>query len=370
MNSPTKTQTSNKSKLRYPAILAAVAIVTVVTIWTIFKTAPVPDRRPARVVKVLALLPLTGPGAEIGEYVKKGFDSYFAEKTNSVIRLIVEDSKTNPKEALSILQQACLTSKPDLLIAALSGPALAVLPKAGDENLFVLVTSSTSDKVTAGATNVQRIYPNAEDWTGAIADFAHTNYSTVVLIHSADELGLSAAKVFRTRFESPTNQVIFSDSYPLSATDTRPLAAKAASFRSQAIYVAGLGPAYINMFKSLKESGYQGQLIADMSFSFPPYLKALGVITNEVIFMGTKALLLTYEGRKSDQSGIFPLLHVAECAAYDTLAVAENLATRNEPFTQAAFGKMKSWQGVAGTYSFLTNGQCELPMFLIKPKSR
>jgi len=67
-------------------------------------------------------LPLTGNGSYFGEELKKGLDlsfDHFNERTEKMhLRLIYEDNKLNPKDAVTISRKFIDIDKVDLVIAA------------------------------------------------------------------------------------------------------------------------------------------------------------------------------------------------------------------------------------------------------------
>ena len=63
-------------------------------------------------VRVLALLPLTGPCGSHGKYLLHGVEMFQEDFPDSNISLSVQDSQSNPKTAMSILTQEIARKRP------------------------------------------------------------------------------------------------------------------------------------------------------------------------------------------------------------------------------------------------------------------
>src|ERR1035438_2060309 len=68
----------------------------------------------------LALVPQTGSGAVQGKYVGNGIDMYRRAHPDSVLRISVVDSQSDPNTAVSALNQAVAIQRPNFVMTALS----------------------------------------------------------------------------------------------------------------------------------------------------------------------------------------------------------------------------------------------------------
>jgi branched-chain amino acid transport system substrate-binding protein len=121
-------------------------------------------------IKIGMTQPLTGAVAASGNYVANGakiaVDVVNAKGgvLGKKIELILEDNKSNPKEAVNAVEKLILRDKVPLLIGAWSSTyTLAIMPKLIEYKVPLIVETSSSGKITtSGNPWVFRISPTSE----------------------------------------------------------------------------------------------------------------------------------------------------------------------------------------------------------------
>src|SRR5215472_9561313 len=121
-------------------------------------------------IKIGVNEPLTGAVAASGTYVTNGA-RIGAEVVNAhggvlgrKIELVIEDNKSNPKEAVDAAEKLILRDKVPVMIGAWSSTfTLAIMPKLMEYSIPLIVETSSSGKITvAGNPWVFRISPTSE----------------------------------------------------------------------------------------------------------------------------------------------------------------------------------------------------------------
>jgi branched-chain amino acid transport system substrate-binding protein len=121
-------------------------------------------------IKIGMTQPLTGPVAASGNYVANGakiaVDVINAKGgvLGKKLELVLEDNKSNPKEAVNAVEKLILRDKVPLLIGAWSSTyTLAIMPKLIEYKVPLIVETSSSGKITtSGNPWVFRISPTSE----------------------------------------------------------------------------------------------------------------------------------------------------------------------------------------------------------------
>ena len=98
-------------------------------------------------VKVLAILPLSGEIAALGNSGKNGM--LMALEKSPDIDLQFEDDSGSPKNTVSALQKHLSTSRPTIVIAASSGTSKAISPILEKEQI-PLIAIATDEEVSKG----------------------------------------------------------------------------------------------------------------------------------------------------------------------------------------------------------------------------
>ncbi len=129
-------------------------------------SAPVADDT----IKIGVNQPLTGAVAASGTYVTQGAQ-IAAEELNATdgidgkkIQLVIEDNKSNPKEAVTAAEKLIVKDEVPVMMGAWSSTyTLAVMPKLMEYEVPMVVETSSSSKITvAGNPWVFRISPTSE----------------------------------------------------------------------------------------------------------------------------------------------------------------------------------------------------------------
>ncbi len=124
----------------------------------------------AEPIKIGMTQPLTGAVAASGNYVANGAKIAVEVLNRSggilgtPVELILEDNKSNPREAVAAVEKLMLRDKVPVLIGAWSSTyTLAIMPKVLEYKVPLIVETSSSEKITtSGNPYVFRIAPTSE----------------------------------------------------------------------------------------------------------------------------------------------------------------------------------------------------------------
>mgnify|MGYP001039331461 FL=1 len=165
----------------------------------------------AEPIKIGMTQPLTGAVAASGNYVANGA-KLAVEQINAnggvlgqQIELILEDNKSNPREAVNSVEKLVLRDKVPVIIGAWSSTfTLAIMPKIEEYGVPLIVeTSSSSKSTTEGNTWVFRISPTSEMEAIAFAKKLKTfdpPITQVDFLSVNNDWGLGAANEFQKIF--------------------------------------------------------------------------------------------------------------------------------------------------------------------------
>lgn len=162
-------------------------------------------------IKIGMTQPLTGAVAASGNYVANGA-KLAVEQINAnggvlgkQIELILEDNKSNPREAVNSVEKLVLRDKVPVIIGAWSSTfTLAIMPKIEEYGVPLIVETSSSSKITnQGNTWVFRISPTSEMEAIAFASKLKTfdpPITEVDFLSVNNDWGLGAANEFKKIF--------------------------------------------------------------------------------------------------------------------------------------------------------------------------
>jgi len=193
-----------------------------------------------KVIKIGALLPISGPGSYFGVQDKQGIELALDEVNKTGVNgykfeVHYEDSACGPLPATQAAKRMIEQYKPDVAIGEeCSDATLAIMPIIAQAQIPLINAGSSSIKVTEpGNPWTFRIMPN-EVMQGvdiATQAYKHLNARTAVLLHENTNAGIGNAKVFADTFTKLGGKVLADIGFGRDVND----------FTSIATRVAGLG---------------------------------------------------------------------------------------------------------------------------------
>ena len=193
-----------------------------------------------KVIKIGALLPISGPGSYFGAQDKQGIELALDELNKNGVNgykfeVHYEDSACGPLPATQAAKRLIEQYKPDVAIGEeCSDATLAIMPVIAQAEVPLLNAGSSSIKITEpGNPWTFRILPN-EVMQGvdiATQAYKHLNARTAVLLHENTNAGIGNAQVFADTFTKLGGKVLADIGFGRDVND----------FTSIATRVAGLG---------------------------------------------------------------------------------------------------------------------------------
>jgi len=235
-------------------------------------------QKEADVIKIGAILPLTGPAASFGQYVRDGIDLALQEINNGKLHVIYEDSEGQPEQAVNAYQQLVNLEKVNIVIAALSSVASAISPFAEKTNTIQIYVDVVKPGVTDGKYKF-RFYPEATQTAGFLALFAYDKLSakTSAILIINDDYGQTSYSTFKQRFEALGGRVIWAERYEVNQSDFKNIILKLKNLKQKpdVVYVNGYGPAFVNAIKTLRNLISNTKIVADVALGVPGNLSQI-----------------------------------------------------------------------------------------------
>lgn len=124
-------------------------------------------------VKVGVILPLSGDAAAYGTSLKKGLDV----SIGNGIELVYEDSKGEPKTAVSSINKLINVDKVDIVIGDMfTNTTLAINPIANKNNILLLTPTASYSEISEQSSTTFRLYPSEKEEGTLLHDFAQLKF--------------------------------------------------------------------------------------------------------------------------------------------------------------------------------------------------
>ena len=200
--------------------------------------APPPTQAADKVIKIGALLPMSGPGSYFGAQDKQGIELALEQINKAGIEGVkleaqYEDSACSPLPATQAAKRLLDQYKPDVTIGEeCSDATLAIMPLMEQAKVPFLNAGSSSIKITEpGNPWTFRIMPNEVMQGVDIATNAYNklNARTAVLLYETTNAGIGNAKVFNDTFTKLGGKILADIGFGRDVNDFTSIATRVAA---------------------------------------------------------------------------------------------------------------------------------------------
>ncbi len=226
----------------------------------------------ANMVKIGAMLPLTGDAAVYGEPM----DNVLHLAANEInaqggingkpIELLVEDSKCDGTDAANAAQKLINVDNVQVIIGGLcSGESLAAVPIAQQAKVFLFSGGSSSPKLTSSSLYFARDYPSDSAQGKVLADAAWNtkHWKSVAVVQEQTDYAVGVYGAFNDEFQSLGGK-IFNQSFPTGATDVRSMLTDLKSQNPDALFIITQTPQETDrVIEQLQELKWTPPLLVD-----------------------------------------------------------------------------------------------------------
>lgn len=246
--------------------------------------APIQEAKPLEPLKIGLVLPLTGPGSQIGNVYLEGaqlaVDDLNAKNVlGRPIELIVEDTGSEPKNAVTAMQKLVSVNGIRFFATITSSHGLALKPIAISNNVL-LFGDVAHPNMTGDSPLVFRHSNIAEDEALLLANkITELGGRRVGILYSQDDYGHAVNKLL-VQHLAEAGVITQSEAFDPKASEFRTETTKAI-VNADTVVVLGVGAGFNLVFKQLKDIGFKGNIVANVGFPITRTLE-LGSIVDGV----------------------------------------------------------------------------------------
>ncbi len=324
------------------------------------------------VIKIGAILPLTGENAVYGEAIRNGMllalEEYnLQHKDKDRIKLIIEDDQAIPANTVSAYNKLTRIEKVSFILGGVfSSSTLAIAPLAEKDSVVLLSPTSSAIELTNAGDFIFRIYPS-DSYDGLyLSNFVATkmDYSRVAILYIQVASVESIVEVFTSNFEKNGGKVVYSAGYSEGTTDFRTQLKQIKEANPGVIFLPGYLREMSLQLKQIRELGIELPIVSISTFYDPQIFELAGESAEGVIFSTprydptsnqdpTKTFVESYK----DKYRIEPNIWAGY--GYDVVkiaAIAAQNSDNNSTVIKNALYAIKNYPGVTGNTTFDKNG--------------
>ncbi len=324
------------------------------------------------------ILPLTGAGAQYGENCRKGIDLAVAEhnaKGDGIsVRIICEDDKTEPKEAVSAFNKLVSIDRVRAIIGPLpSSNAMAVAPLANREQVVILSPGASTPRLTKAGPFVFRNWQSdAYEAKVMSAYLLKQGVKRIAVFALNNDFGRALSEYFHVQYTAAGGVITAEEFFDQDATEFRTQLLKLQASHPDGLYLLSYPKETGNIVNQARQIGFAVPVYGVAAMEDPTLLKIAGENADGIVY--TKAVEPTandpvydhFVKSYRDSYGEDPGL-IAD-TGYDAvgmlLLAIKNASKPDSPSLAQSLGQIRDYSGASGQMSFDENGDIIKPVGL------
>ena len=329
-------------------------------------------------IKIGAILPLSGPSAQYGQWIQEALNLAKDEINASggikgrSLQIIYEDDQADPKIAANAMQKLTSIDKVPIVYGSWASSSLLAQAPIAEKSKTVLIGEAISPKIRDAGDYVFRMQPDARYYIRQLVPFVYNKLKIrkVSMLNVNNDFGVDQAKVFTEEFTKIGGQVLSTEVFEQGASDFKTELIKIKAKKPDAVFAPGYTELAI-ILKQAKELGLKQRFFASVPFENPQIIIAAGNSAEGVIYPHhfdpdaesplTKAYQKAYIMKYGRQSEGFAAL------AYDGLMIVahvlKEVGTDSEKIKNALY-QIKDFPGVTGNTTFDEHGDVIKPIVI------
>jgi branched-chain amino acid transport system substrate-binding protein len=324
-------------------------------------------------IKIGAILPLTGPAAQLGLPKKNAFILAMDEinisggVSGKRISIIFEDNKGIPAEGVSALQKLINIDKIKIFYVDITAVAMACVPVA-DKNRVVMFVGSAHPNITEGSDWVFRVFTSGALEAKLLSRYLNKEgVKSAYILYINDPLGQETKRIFEEEF---SGKVVGADAFQKDEQNFRAIVQKIKKLDPEKIAIFDYGIVLPTILKQLLEGGVSSRkIVGNIGFAGPRVRELSPDMLEDVIFTAPAYIyrldnlkeqsleMRNFINKYKAKFGVLPDYTAA--FAYDAIMILIDAIKKykdNPVKIREYLLSVKNFQGVSGKVTILPNG--------------
>ena len=274
-----------KGKKRFVSLCVIVSIVAVAfCVYRLQKKSQDDD-----LIRIGAILPLTGAGSIAGTYVQQALlfaQGQIALNGGPNYEVIIEDSKSNPKDAVLAYRKLISDKAIKVVFLQMSSVIQTIVPLSEHDDVLLIGIGSIEPRVDRDSPRQYVI--NYLDASTQAKIFLDNSKDRVTLFYLNDDYGMSIKVALENQAHSLTKQV---HSYAFSiSSHAQDIVATVPLDSDESVVIAGYGPIMVEIAERLLQRGFQGNILCTPELLVNANLSRLKDVGANLYVIGMKML--------------------------------------------------------------------------------
>jgi len=343
---------------------------TLVILWFLFLigcTSP-KNNESKESVNIGVMMPLTGEGSFWGQNGRKGIELALDQINNRENRfsynLIIEDSKTEPKTAVSAFTKLVEVDKVNYcLVDMISGNVLAIAPIAERNQVIILSPGASNAKISSAGDYVFRNWPSdalqGEENARIVNDVL--GWKNVGILKINNEYGIGLSTVFKENLSSDVT--VYEQTYEQGDVNFRAQLTFLKSKNVEGVYLLAYPQEAPNILLQASELNFKVNFLGTETFESQDLVNRAGSAAEGLLYTfpkspdTTKAIVQNFRSafRERYNEDFGTPADVAYDALFMLVDAIEKVGDDVKEVKSELY-KYQNYSGASGTYSIDSNG--------------
>ncbi len=303
--------------------------------------------------------PLSGDAVFVGQDIKRGIE--LAQHTlGSRSKIIYEDSKCDPKQAVSAANKLIHINRVKAIIGDVcSSATLSIAPIAEQNRVVIISPASTSPEISSAGDYIFRTI-SSDNQQGVFAAnlIWEQGIKKIGVLRSEEDYGQGLSSVLTQEFSKLGGEITAVETVPSADKDFKTQISKALAKKPEAIYIASNGlEATGIILKQLQELGNPARIFASETLNNPELISSLSQnategLTITAVSTGNERFKQSFKDFFGTEPGPFAALGYDAYLALD-IALKKGVST-GEEIKSTLYGVQ--FEGATGKIQFDFNG--------------
>jgi len=321
------------------------------------------------IVKIGAILPLSGSNAMYGKWIKEGLELKREEINRKVggdnikVEIIYEDDKAQPTFAVNALNKLISVDKISIVFGSWASSSVLAEAPIAEKNKVIVMAEAISPKIRDAGDYIFRIQPDARYYLKKLVPYVFDNLKLrkIAILYVNNDFGVDQKDIFSNIFTELGGKITMIEAFKQGDIDFRTQLLKIKKTHPDGIFI----PAYIEsgyIVKQAKELGIVAQLIGSVPFENPDILSIAKETANGVIYphhfdaYSEDSIVKSYQKMYKEKYGMDSEGFAA--LAFDGLGVLYDVITKCSSNTECIKNELYkvSYKGVTGIIKFDNKG--------------
>ncbi|MBN1214816.1 MAG: ABC transporter substrate-binding protein [Candidatus Lokiarchaeota archaeon] len=330
-------------------------------------------------MKIGAILPLTGGGAEWGITSKNALElalkKYNINSTKLKIEILYEDSKTNSKDALNALNKLISQDVKIIIGDIISSNVLVMAPIIEKNKMLLISPGASNPDISNAGEYIFRTWQSdaLEAKIGVNYILDSLKWQKIALLYLENGYGSGIAQEFKNLLKNKGIEPILTESFKVGQQNFKDILTKLRSVKPDGIYIASYPEENLLLLKQMQELRLNFNVMGTQGFVSDKIEKIWENLTFPIVYSipippdssaeSVKGFLTDYVSNYGTKPGI------TADASYDAfnlvIQFVEKYGIDTDKIKNALYN-VKDYPGASGILTFNKYGDVEKPFKFIK----